>query len=371
MTTFRLALLAYVVSLGIAVEAAAQNTGALRGQDALGERPVENEMRRPQSEVAIDPRQRSPRFIVEAISFKAVDESHYDWMGSDDVFAIFSSGGRSMRTRVVGEVDSGDTERFLRTQSCIYPAIDPDRSENDQWRCDTAGGEGPVEFTITLYEDDVLPHEILGFNVCGHRPEYAGTDLDECLGSYESSSDDTLLSATLRYDVSEIVPRLNPSCNCFTQTATSSRDDSTYQFTFRITMVDPGGGPVLEQGPANGGPTGPIVLRSGSLTAQLNQQFEFDGGAIVVNGGDLSFTLSAMQHVLTPQNDARIWVGNTAARGYAGCSAGAANHSTAAVQVPTQNSYVCYITSDGRVGELRIGQLMPFRSLEVSYTTWQ
>jgi hypothetical protein len=369
--TFRTILLACVLSLGLAAEAAAQNTGALRGQDALGQRPVENEQRRPQNDAVI-PTSRAPRFIVQAISFRALDETHYSWMGSDDVFAMFSSGGRGMRTRVVGGVDSGDTERFLRTQNCIYPAIDPDRRDNDQWRCDPRGGEGPIEFMIALYEDDILPHEILGFNVCGYGPEYAGTDLDECLGHYESSSDDTLLHATLRYDVADIVPRLNPSCNCFTQTATSDRSDSRYQITFRITMVDPGGGPVLEQGPANGGgPTGPIVLRSGSLTAQLNQQFEFDGGAIVVNGGDLSFALSAMQHVLTPQNGARIWVGNTAARGYAGCSAGAANHSTAAVQVPAQNSYVCYITSDGRVGELRIGQLMPFRSLEVSYTTWQ
>jgi hypothetical protein len=31
-----------------------------------------------------------PQFTAEAVSFRAIDESGYDWAGSDEVYAVFS-----------------------------------------------------------------------------------------------------------------------------------------------------------------------------------------------------------------------------------------------------------------------------------------
>lgn len=366
MSVLRVASLALVASIAFVTQAFAQN-------DAISRDTVRNyQVQRTRPDVAIDPRNRPPRFIVEAISFRAVDESHYSWMGSDHVFGWWATTTTSMATRN-REVDTNDTEQFLPTQSCITPAVDPDRRRNGQWRCDPAGVAAPLAFTVRLYEDDVLPDSLPGFSVCGSGiPQNAGTDLNWCP---RDGANDTLLDAELRYELSDIQQRLRPSCRCFNQTITSSLSDSTYQLTIRITMVDPGGGGQFEQGPG-GGVTTPTVLRSGSLTARQNERFEFDAGAIVTNGGDFSFTESGNQLRLTPLNGARIWVGNATARGYAGCAAGAANHVTTAVQVPAAGTYACYITSDGHIGELRITTLTPgmfgqLATLVLAYTTWQ
>jgi len=367
----RIALAACFAALGFATTAFAQT------DYTIGQTPRQVlERQRAQDNVAIDPRQRPPRFIVEAISFRAADETHYEWMGSDSIFAEFWSGGRTMVTRTVEDVDSGNTEQFLSTQNCIYPAIDPDRRQNGRWQCDRAGGVGPIEFTVGLYEDDAISLPPWGFRVCGAL-EYRGTDVGACNDGIIEEADDRVLFATLRYEVADIIQRLNPTCRCFSQTVTSNNDDSRYQFRFRITMVDPGGGPTFEQGPVGGGgggPTTPSVHRQGSLTAPNGTRFEFDAGSIVMSAGDLIFSRSG-NFLLTPASGARIWVGNATARGYAGCAAGAANHTTNAVQLPAPGSHACYITSDGRVGELRVVELTdpPFGmppSLTVSYTTW-
>jgi hypothetical protein len=368
----RIALATLLTSMALTGAAFAQDD-AIRGGNA-----GEFETRREGDDVAVVPTRRGPRFIAEAISFKAVDETHYAWMGSDDIFAEFTSPTASMLTRTVGNVDSGDTERFPRTQNCITPAIDPDRSKNGRWQCDPAGAEGPVRFSVTLLEDDeeipiVTPPFVGGFCSPNGNFQNAGTDLRECT---TTDWNDPVLEAELSFTTDEIIQRLNPSCTCFTQTLTSSNDDSTYQFTFRITMVDPGGGPELEQGQPGGGPVTPPVHNTGTLTAARNQHFEFDAGTVLANGGDFAFTESLDEFFLTPASGARIWLGGATARGYFACAAGAANHVTTAVQVPAIGSYACYITSDGRVGELRVDELresglgLPPR-LTVTYTTWQ
>ena len=54
-----------------------------------------------------------PRYTVELVSFKALDESGADWSGSDEVFGLFrSTGGYSVRT-----VEAGRCR--LRQQPCV------------------------------------------------------------------------------------------------------------------------------------------------------------------------------------------------------------------------------------------------------------
>jgi hypothetical protein len=272
-----------------------------------------------------------------------------------------------MMTSTIEDVDTNDLEEFDSEQNCIWAAVDPDGQINGRWACAPQGASGPVRFEVTLYDEDpdLPPYP---FQFC-----LGDDDLYRC--PERRDDHDILFRHEFTFEVSDMLQRLDPSCRCFVQTAQQSVDDlTTYEFTFRVTRVDDGRDPpAAERDP--GGANRP-VHRSGALTAMLNQRFEFDAGAIVAAGGDFAFTRSGSQFLLTPAGGARIWPGGANARGYGACAAGAASHVATAVAVPANGSHACYITSDGRVGELRVVQLTDpplggTPTLAVTYTTWQ
>lgn len=387
MSALRLLIATLLASTALAGAAFAQNDAIRRDvqRDYQVQRPQEREAARPRAErfpgrddlVGVD--RGGPRFIVEAVSFKAVDESGIDYpLTSDEVFAVFSSPTASIVTRNFGNVDTGDTERFRSHENCIWPAVDPDGAENGRWACDPAGGVGPIRFHVALLDDDpeiplITPPFLGGFCVPGGSA--AGGDLSECT---TRDWNDTLFEHEFRYETSDIIQRLNPSCRCFTQTARESVDsNTTYEFTFRITMVDGGSDlAVLDERANEGAP--PPVHRSGALSAQLNQGFDFDAGILApAAGADFVFSRSGGAFFLTGGNGAKIWIGGASPRGYATCFAQrmSANYVTGQVALPAAGSYACYVTSDGRVGELQIvsvtGAPVGPAALVIQFTTWQ
>ena len=319
-----------------------------------------------------------PHFIVEAVSFKAVDESGRDLpYTSDEVFAWFrtSSPDAAMVTRTYENVDTSDVETFDAQQSCIWPAIDPDARRNGRWACEPGGRRGPIQFRVTLYDDDTeLPDAGLRFGVCGSR---GLGDLGVCPQQDGLNQNDVLFDHEFSYAVADILQRLDPSCRCLIETAQQAVDDLTrYEFTFRITRVDDG----REQpGVDRGGSAGPVVHRSGSLSTLLNQGFDFDAGiSAPAANADFVFSRSGGAYFFTPGNGAKIWAGGASARGYAACFAQrlSANYVTSQINLPAPGSYACYVTSDGRVGELQIVSVTPTplggnATLVVSFTTWQ
>ena len=77
----------------------------------------------------------------------------------------------------------------------------------------------------------------------------------------------------------------------------------------------------------------------------------------------------------TPTGGAKIWPGDYSPRGYAACHAErrSASYVTSAL-TPGVGQYACYVTNNGRVGELRVDNLMAsFNTavLSVTFTTWQ
>ncbi len=315
---------------------------------------------------------RYPRFIVEAVSFYAADESGRTDLGSDEVFAVFESGANTAITDVFGSVDTGDREAFETGQTCVWPIAGASRPGANSWACSPEGGRGPVSFSIKLYDlDPDLPDEVFTGAFCINGSHYGATD--GCATEHSS----LLFDASFSYGVSEILGRLDPACRCFEETASQFMDNARYEVTFRITRVDTGEGSagVDRNAEVDGG----AVHRSGSLTAMANQMFEFDAGSVVGAGGDFRF-VSAIGNVFTlqPSGGAKIWLGDATARGYATCYAQrmSANYVTSSVTVPGAGSYACYVTGDGRVGELRITTLSPGMfgmgaTLALTYTTWQ
>lgn len=120
-----------------------------------------------------------PRYMIEAIDFRALDETGVDATGSDEIVARFSLDSISMFTGVYGSVDRGETHAFRARQRCIWPAIDPDKNRNQNWTCDAAGRPGPVSFDVTIYEHDgVLRQWLTGEWIFCSNPQ---TDLaDNC-----------------------------------------------------------------------------------------------------------------------------------------------------------------------------------------------
>lgn len=87
---------------------------------------------------------RQPQFKATAVSFKALHETHWNWMGSDEVGGhFFDFTGRARHgTSVFGDVDAGESRNIAPEQSCISP----------QPRCDH--GASSLGFGIALVEVD-------------------------------------------------------------------------------------------------------------------------------------------------------------------------------------------------------------------------
>lgn len=110
-----------------------------------------------------------PRFTVEATKIKAINETWTDWLASDEIVLEYRAGDRHMITGVYGDMDSGETRSINGGQRCIYPAFDPDRTNNFRWSCHPDGGPLPATITLNLYEYDGFIDEfpIAGFCVSG------------------------------------------------------------------------------------------------------------------------------------------------------------------------------------------------------------
>lgn len=90
-----------------------------------------------------------PQFVAEAVRFTAIDESGYDWWGSDEVYAVFSDLNPSVFvgiTAVRENVDTGDSHDFSPDERCLAP------------RPDCSGGVSEfLHFEFSFWERDDPP----------------------------------------------------------------------------------------------------------------------------------------------------------------------------------------------------------------------
>jgi hypothetical protein len=66
----------------------------------------------------------NPKYTIKAISFHCNDETGWDWSGSDEPYWIFGSLGSgtavTTRSKVFGDVDTGDSRTFDANEGCIW-----------------------------------------------------------------------------------------------------------------------------------------------------------------------------------------------------------------------------------------------------------
>ncbi len=192
------------------------------------------------------------RFIVVAEDFTAVDESGADWPGSDEIYAIWTSGGTGARTSVFEDVDTGETKNFRDDERCIYPMQDRTGTDTlliaddgDRWGCVPGGRSGPIEFRVWLFEHDsesiFLPCD--GFLTAGGVP-LTGNCEDDLIGYYEFSLSENDLLTTFNFEGSHraITKTLGGPCGYQPPGKVVGCSDLAsgpeYQFRFRITRLD-------------------------------------------------------------------------------------------------------------------------------------
>jgi hypothetical protein len=109
-----------------------------------------------------------PSFKIEAVKFKCLDETGYDWLGSDEIRIGIESSFARIISREFGDVDTDETRSFKPEESCILPVGEKDGdilgalvAPSVRWSCSASGAPGPFSFEVTMVEVDV---DLFGFS---------------------------------------------------------------------------------------------------------------------------------------------------------------------------------------------------------------
>lgn len=187
------------------------------------------------------------RFKLEAVSFRALDETGIDLLGSDEVYVSIHVPAHKLatRTQVFGGVNAGDTTSIPADQSCILPiaGVRGPTSFNGyagaRWNCSSEGAPGPLSFTVVLREKD----DCRGFPPVGSCFEHGIAEGDEFAPI--SQSDDLIGRHTVNYSMEKLMAlQVGQSKE---ENSLVTGGDGVYQFNWRITRVpdaEPVVGPV-------------------------------------------------------------------------------------------------------------------------------
>lgn len=165
----------------------------------------------------------SPQFKVEALWFKANDETGAAWPGSDEVYAVFSDMSPTSTDRTTKEydnVDEGDTVNFTGDDTCMAP----------QPSCDRGMAELNVRFSF--WESDW--EAPLGFSHC-LRPDSPGVrwrvETGVCI------DDDTIGRGSIIHSAAELIAMLPDVGASREFTHVMDKDAGKYRFRYRVTRL--------------------------------------------------------------------------------------------------------------------------------------
>jgi hypothetical protein len=183
------------------------------------------------------------RYKIEAMRFKARDETGYDWWGSDEVMVETVDAKGWTVSDEIGGIDSGDTHHFDPAKSCII-AVRPGIVVLGKTSvCDDIGEPAPLWFEVEFWEKDPIGISI-GFckRVSGPGGHRGSRDC-----ANDGNGDDFIGRARLDFpaqDFEAVLPNvgdeyietvvLNP---CFGADVCDVTYGPDYSFTYRITRL--------------------------------------------------------------------------------------------------------------------------------------
>lgn len=184
------------------------------------------------------------RYKVEAIRFKALDETGWDWWGSDEVMVATHDALGFTVTNEIGDIDSGNTHDFDSAVSCIISVSPGTVLLGKSSVCDEAGVPGPFSFKVEMYEKDWFGYPP-GF--CKPLPPGAGRHAGpHCVN--DGNGDDFIGSRELFFPVPDLESTLPNVGDSFTETVKlnpcgeevdvcGAADFADYTFTYRTTRL--------------------------------------------------------------------------------------------------------------------------------------
>lgn len=218
------------------------------GVPALAEPPASNppkgqvpepaEIHLPDALVDIDFRER--RYKIEALSFKARDETGVDWWGSDEVMVKTTDAEGWSNSGIIGDVDTGDVVTFSPAKSCIIGVQAGTTVLNRSSVCDDAGRAAPLWFTVEMWEDDAEGPMGSPYG-CSTGAKHDG---DECVPG--DGQDDFIGNARLDFAAWELEAALPEVGDEYVETVVlnpcgdalcASPFLADYSFTYRITRM--------------------------------------------------------------------------------------------------------------------------------------
>jgi len=185
------------------------------------------------------------RYKVEAIRFKARDETGNDWPGSDEVMVETVDAKGFTVTNEIGDIDSGDTHDFDPAVSCIVGVRPGTVLLGESSVCDEAGEPGPFSFKVEMWEKDVIGFDFgfckpVGPSPGGHIGPHCAND---------NNGDDFIGWRELFFPIPDLEATLPNVGDSFTETVVLSPcqgDDvcgagifgfPDYSFTYRTTRL--------------------------------------------------------------------------------------------------------------------------------------
>ena len=180
------------------------------------------------------------RYKIEAMRFKARDETGFDWLGSDEVMVETMDAKGWTVSSEIGGIDSGDTHNFDPAKSCIV-AVRPGTVVLGKTSvCEEVGEPAPLGFQVEFWEKDTSPFG--GFCVGGGSPGPGQHDAPYCAN--DTYGDDFIGRAQIDYSTQELeaaLPHVGDEQiesvtldSCPGQICTA---DSDYTFTWRVTRL--------------------------------------------------------------------------------------------------------------------------------------
>ena len=140
------------------------------------------------------------RYKIEAMRFKARDETGIDWLGSDEVMVETNDAKGSTVSNEIGGIDSGDTHDFDPAKSCIVAVRPGFAVLGESSVSEEVGEPAPLGFQVEFWEKDLIGFP-MGFCVPGSPGpgQHAGP---HCAN--DGNGDDFIGSARIDYSTQEL-----------------------------------------------------------------------------------------------------------------------------------------------------------------------
>lgn len=183
------------------------------------------------------------RYKIEAIGFKARNESGWDWWGSDEVMVGTEDAKGWTVSGELSSVDSGEFYSFDPVRSCVVAVRAGIVVLGKTSVCDEAGEPAPLSFGVELWEKDVFGWRTgfckalspgKGFHAGPHcADDGSGTDfIGRARVDFSALDLEAVLPNVGDEHMETVV--LSP---CPSGEVCSDADLPDYSFTFRVTRV--------------------------------------------------------------------------------------------------------------------------------------